>query len=342
MPPEPVKKALILVNVGTPESPDKRSVRCYLTEFLNDKKVIDLPWLARKILVNLIIIPFRVRKSTALYRRLWTGKGSPLLVYMQSLVLKLRGMVPAGTDVFGAMRYGRPPLRSLLADLASLDYDEIKVLPLYPQYADSTTGSVIQLVESVKEKLSFKNDPVIIEQFWDHRSFIDVFAEKAEKLLPRSFDHIIFSYHGLPLRQVNKAHKGHDASDCVCETRMPEWGQKCYKATCYGTTRILAEKLKLEKDRYSTAFQSRLTRNWLSPFTDETVKELATKGAGRILVIAPSFVTDCLETIVEIAGEYRDLFIEHGGKELVMVESLNDSTRWAEAIIDITGIEEPQ
>lgn len=339
---KPASKALILVNVGTPESPDTGPVRRYLTEFLNDKKVIDLPWLARKILVNLIIIPFRVRKSSALYRKLWTDRGSPLLFHMQSLVIKLRGMVPAGTDVFGVMRYGKPSLRSLLAELASVDYDEIRVLPLYPQYADSTTGSVEELLESMKGKISFKNDPVIIEQFWDHRSFIDAFVVKAKELSPGSFDHIVFSYHGLPLRQVNKAHRDHDARDCVCETKMPEWGRKCYKAACYGTTRMLADKLKLDKDRYSTSFQSRLTRNWLSPFTDETVKRLAASGAGRILVIAPSFVTDCLETIVEIGKEYRDLFIENGGKELIMVKSLNDSTRWAEAIIDISGIGESQ
>ncbi|MDZ7738048.1 MAG: ferrochelatase [Bacteroidales bacterium] len=335
---KPVRKALILVNVGTPDSPDTESVRRYLTEFLNDKKVIDLPWLARKILVNLIIIPFRVRKSTTLYRRLWTDKGSPLLMHMQSLVLKLRSMVPAGTDVFGAMSYGKPSLRSLLTDLASADYDEITVLPLYPQYADSTTGSVSELVSKHRLKINKDIEMVIIQQFWSHPAFIGCFTEAISSCSPDKFDHIIFSYHGLPLRQISKIHPGRDSRNCICEKEMPEWGHSCYKAACYGTTRMIAEKLKPGNDRYSTAFQSRLSRNWLSPFTDETLIKLAGEGAERVLLVAPSFVTDCLETLVEIGDEYSDLFIKHGGKELVLVESLNDSTRWAEAILDICDI----
>ena len=330
-----LRKAIVIVNVGTPDKPDIRPVRKYLTEFLNDKRVIDLPWLSRKILVNLIIIPFRVRRSTALYKKLWTEGGSPLLKYMHSLVAKLKRLAPENTDIYGAMRYGSPSLTSVLGRLAADDYDEIIILPLYPQYALSTTGSVTDLVNSLAEKHENFPQYKIIEQFWSHPSFIDAFARQIKKYSPERFDHIVFSYHGLPLRQVNKVHPGHDSRKCVCEEKMPAWGDKCYKAACYGTSRLLAARLQLDDRHTSTAFQSRLTKNWLAPFTDETLAGLARSGASRVLVVAPSFVADCLETIVEIGEEYKELFIEQGGKELVMVESLNDSTPWAEGVLDI-------
>jgi len=330
-----LRKAIVIVNVGTPDKPDIRPVRKYLTEFLNDKRVIDLSWLTRKILVNLIIIPFRIRKSTALYKKLWTEEGSPLLKYMHSLVDKLKRLAPENTDIYGSMRYGSPSLASVLEKLAADSSTEIIILPLYPQYALSTTGSVTDLVNSLAEKHENFPPYKIIEQFWAHPSFIDAFAGQINKYSPGRFDHIIFSYHGLPLRQVNKVHPGHNSRKCICEEKMPAWGDKCYKAACYGTSRLLAARLQLDNSRISTAFQSRLTKNWLAPFTDETLADLARSGASRVLVVAPSFVADCLETIVEIGEEYKELFIEQGGKELVMVESLNDSTPWAEGILDI-------
>ncbi|MFO7853058.1 MAG: ferrochelatase [Bacteroidota bacterium] len=329
------RKALVLVNVGTPDDPGSRSVRKYLTQFLNDKKVIDLPWLVRKLLVNIIIIPFRKRRSSRLYRMLWQEGGSPLLIYLASLVDKVSGLLPGHIDIYGAMRYGNPSLEKILGSLNGKEYSEIKVLPLYPQYAESTSGSVIELVNRFTEKAQIKPRPLIIEEFWSHPSFINCFAENIRSYLPGKFDHIIFSYHGLPLRQVKKIHPAHKVEECICEKEMPEWGQKCYKASCYGTTRLLAEKLSLESDRYTTSFQSRLTRNWLSPFTDETIKRLADSGVKKLLVVAPSFVSDCLETIIEIEQDYRDLFLSKGGKELILVKSLNDSTSWARAILDI-------
>lgn len=332
------RKALVLVNVGTPDDPGTRSVRKYLTQFLNDKKVIDLPWLIRKVLVNIIIIPFRKRRSSHLYRMLWQEEGSPLLINMDALVDKISGLLSGQADIYGAMRYGNPSLEKVLDSMKDRDYSEIKILPLYPQYAESTTGSVIELVNSFVRKSQIKPEPTIIEEFWSHPSFINCFSDNIRSCLPGQFDHIIFSYHGLPLRQVKKSHPAHKVTGCICEKVMPGWGKKCYKASCYGTTRLLAEKLSLDSGRFTTSFQSRLTHNWLAPFTDETLERLADSGVKKVLVAAPSFVSDCLETIIEIEREARQMFIKRGGEELILVKSLNDSDSWAEALAEISGL----
>lgn len=329
------KKVILIVNTGTPGKPDIKYVRRFLSEFLNDCQVIDLPWLLRKLLVNLIVVPFRAPKSTKLYRRLWTGKGSPLLVYMESLVLKLQKKLKGEYSVYGAMRYGNPSLKDILKKIKSESVDEITVFPLYPQYASSTTGSVHEFI--MKEIQTWNIIPVICftGQFYSHPSFIDAFANQVKRYNPEMYDHVLFSYHGLPLRHIQKAHPANDYSVCDCHIRLPEHGIYCYKATCYETSRLLAEKLNLIPESYSTSFQSRLSKNWLTPFTDMTLKELIQKGKKRVLVVAPSFVADCLETIIEINDENQNLFKQWGGEELVLVESLNDNDDWVEAIIEI-------
>jgi len=333
------RKALILINVGTPDSPDKRPVRRFLREFLNDKRVIDLPWLFRKILVNLIIIPFRVSKSTALYKRLWTEQGSPLLIYADSLVKRLKDLSKENLNIYYAMRYGKPSLKSVLNTILENKYEEIVVLPLYPQFADSTTGSVNEIVVGFRP-LSGNTEIKIIDQFWSHPAFIESFVKLIKKHPLHEYDHVVFSYHGLPLRQINKIHKEHDSRRCICDIEMPPWGHHCYKAACYGTTRLLTERLSLEEGQYSTSFQSRLSRNWLSPFTDEALVKLAREGKKKVLVVAPSFVTDCLETIIEIGEDYKKTFLEQGGSELTLVESLNDSSSWADAILKISKLQD--
>lgn len=330
-------KVLIIVNTGTPDSPEKEDVRKFLSEFLNDFHVIDLPWFLRKILVNLIIIPFRTPKSAGLYRKLWTSKGSPLLINHNKLVSKLSDRLEGKYSVIGAMRYGNPSLKSILRKLEHVNLKEIVVFPLYPQYASSTTGSVSDLL--IEETRKWNSSPSIrmIGQFYSEPSFISAFSKQISAYNPVSFEHIIFSYHGLPLRQINKSHPEIDQSECSCEEALPEHGALCYKATCYETTRLLAEKLAIPPGRYSTSFQSRLSKNWLTPFTDKRIEELRSKGTKRILVAAPSFVADCLETIVEINDDYRNHFIRSGGDDLVLVESLNDNDDWADAIVQLSG-----
>lgn len=326
---------ILLVNVGTPDKPDAMHVRKFLLQFLNDSRVIDLPWIVRKILVNLIIVPFRVKKSTRFYKELWTDKGSPLLYFMESLVLKLQIKLKTEYTVMGAMSYGHPSLKQALQKLKEGSFDEITVLPLYPQYASSTGGSVQDGIMSEMRKWEIIPEIRFISQFYSQPSFINVFANKIKSYHPEKFDLVLFSYHGLPLRQVQKSHPKIGIENCSCDIQLPEHGKYCYKATCYETTRLLAKKLNLSTENYSTSFQSRLSNNWLTPFTDKTLVLAAKNGYKRILVVAPSFVTDCLETVVEIDKTFKNLFMQAGGEELVLVESLNDNEEWVDAIIEI-------
>jgi ferrochelatase len=326
------RQAVILVNVGTPDSLEVRDVRKYLRAFLSDPRVIDIPWLIRLILVNLIIVPFRSPKSARLYRLLWTDKGSPLLIHLNNLVEKLEANAPEGTRYFGAMRYGNPSLKAALELVKKKKYGKLIILPLFPHYASSTGGSISEYV--LKNVSAWDSIPTlqIISGFYNHPEFINVLAQHINAHQPDAFDHLLFSYHGLPNRQVNKVHPGHSCTNCSCEHSVPEYGRLCYKAACYETTRLLTAALNLPPAKYSTGFQSRLTKNWLEPFTDEILMNLARSGCKRVLVIAPSFVADCLETSVELGIEYRDLFIREGGEELVLAQSLNDLPEWVAAV----------
>lgn len=332
------RKALILVNTGTPDTPGVKDVRRFLSAFLNDRRVIDLTWLARKILVNLIIVPFRAPRSAVLYRQLWTADGSPLLVNLGKLVAGLQEMLAESCDVTGAMRYGNPSLEKVFDEIAGKDYDEIIVFPLYPHYASSTTGSVHELVMKHASGLNVIPPVRFISQYYSHPAFVEAWTDNLGRYNPEKFDHILFSYHGLPLRQVGKIHPGISCNDCSCAESMPEHGKYCYRAACYETTRLIAARLGLAEGNYSIAFQSRLTRDWLSPFTDQVLAKLASANKRRVLVAAPSFTADCLETVVEIGHEYKSLFEQAGGEELVMAESLNDSRLWMNAIAEITGM----
>ncbi len=330
-----MSKALLIINIGTPDKPEIKAVRKYLTEFLNDRLVIDIPWLWQKILVNGIIIPFRVKNSTSLYKRLWTKDGSPLLFYQERLVKKLNAKFNGEYEVYSAMRYGNPSIKSVLAEIQKKDYDELIVLPHYPHYATSTTLSTINKVN--KELKSWSKKPVVkfVDQFYNHPAFISAFVHNIKKHDVGSYDHVVFSYHGLPDRQVNKIHPGINSPQCTCHVAMPEHGKNCYKATCYQTTRLLAKELGLAKEKYTVSFQSRLDKNWLMPFTDVVLEELVKKGNKNVLVVSPAFVTDCLETEVEIGWEYNEDFMKNGGRKLQLVESLNDSDVWVDGIVEI-------
>lgn len=327
--------ALLLINLGTPDKPEKKYVRRYLSEFLNDPRVIDIPWLIQKILVNLIIIPFRVKNSTRLYQRLWTENGSPLLFYLDNLAQKLQTRLTGKYTVIKAMRYGQPSIAAALKMLKSNSFNQVTVLPLFPQYASSTTGSIAASI--FNEMQSWQAIPSLrmINQFYQQPAFINAFVQQIKRYQPAQYDHIIFSYHGLPYRQINKIHPNSQCHTCSCTKTMPQQGTMCYKATCYETTRLLAKDCGLSEKTYTVAFQSRLSKNWLAPFTDELIVKLARQGAKNILITAPSFVADCLETTVELEYEYKQLFIKNGGQKLTLVASLNDEDHWADAIVDL-------
>jgi protoporphyrin/coproporphyrin ferrochelatase len=329
------KTAVLMINVGTPDEPKVKAVRRYLSEFLNDRRVIDIPLVLQKILVNLIIVPFRAPKSTKLYQRLWTEKGSPLLYFSERVQDELQQKLGSKADVFMAMRYGNPSIGTALAALKIGNYDRLIVLPMFPQYASSTSGTAIQAIIDEVRKWNTIPEINAINQFYDHPAFLDAFAERIQSYQPESYDHVIFTYHGLPNRHLEKSHPGKSFKTCNCENSLPEFGKSCYKATCYQTTRELANRLQLSTEKYSISFQSRLSKNWMTPFTDKNLTARAKQGIKNILVVAPSFVADCLETTVEIGFEYKEMFTKNGGENLQMVESLNDSPSWISAIDEI-------
>jgi len=329
------KTAVILANVGTPDEPTVPAVRRYLFQFLNDRRVIDLPWLLQKFLVNVIIVPFRAPKSTKLYQMLWTEKGSPLLAISNESRDKLQERLGENYEVFVGMRYQNPSLKKALQTIKDKRFDKIVVLPVFPQYASSTAGTIAQLVNTETAKWNVIPELTIISQFYDNPGFVKAFAAQIKKYKSEEFDHIIFSYHGLPFSQTDRVHPAIKTINCTCEVEMPEHGRFCYKATCYETTRLLAKELGLPKSAYSVAFQSRLTKNWLKPFSDKEVIKLAKEGKKRVLIAAPAFIADCLETIVEIGVEYQELFKENGGEKIQLVESLNTNPDWIETLAEL-------
>lgn len=329
------KTAVLLMNVGSPDEPKVPSVQKYLTQFLNDKRVIDLPWLLRKFLVNAIIIPFRVKKSTGLYQQLWTEKGSPLIYYTEELKEKLQVQLGDSFAVFVGMRYGNPGYKAALTEIKKYGFEKLVLVPLYPQHAMSTTETSIVAAEEEIKRLGIQVETIKVEQFYDHPKFLDAFVAQASKHDISRFDHIVFSYHGLPNRQVEKCHPGIKVGDCNCQNSFPEHGKYCYRATCYETSRLISSRLNLQSEDYSVGFQSRLSNNWLTPFTDIVLQQKLKEGKKNILVLAPSFVTDCLETILEIGVEYGEEFEKKGGNKLQMVESLNAEEIWVEALAEI-------
>jgi ferrochelatase len=313
-----MKKGILLINVGTPEAPTKTAVRSYLKEFLNDPYVIEMPALFRKILVNGIIVPFRAGKSAKRYQKLWTNEGSPLLVHLNNLQVKLQKSVGQDYSVFAAMSYGQPKLKEVLKEIEAQELDKLIVLPLYPHYTTSTTLSAIESVKALTSH--WKNTPIqYITSFYQESAFIKAISERITSYNSEEYDHILFSYHSLPLKQVKASCKNKDQS-------------QCYDKACYATTQLIASELNLEEANYSTAFQSRFSKRWLAPYTNDVLEELAQQGKKRVLVVTPSFVADCLETTVEIGEEYRDIFIEKGGSELQLVPCLNDADYWVEAL----------
>ncbi len=326
------KKALLLINIGTPDSTSVSDVRKYLTPFLNDPRVIDIPWLLRKILVNLIIVPFRAPKSAKLYKRLFTERGAPLLYHGRDVQAQLQKSLNGEYDVFLAMRYGNPALKDILKDIQIGGYEQITILPLFPHYASSSTGTVVEATLEIIKKWTVIPQLKVVPQFYIHPLFLEAFTEQINRYNPLNYDHVIFSYHGLPVSHINAVHPTKSCADCSCVSAMPADGTHCYKATVYETTRLLANKLQLKEGNFSVSFQSRLSRNWLEPFTDKVLVSMAKKGVKRVLIVAPAFVADCLETTVELGFEYKELFLKSGGEELCFVESLNSNPLWIKAL----------
>lgn len=321
------KTGVLLIQLGTPDSPKTRDVRKYLTEFLNDPRVIDIPWIARKILVNGIIVPFRAPKSAKIYKELWdlSAGVSPLMTHTKHVQSLLQESFQNDhVTVEMAMRYQNPSMESVLERMHHANYDQLIILPLFPQYASASTGSAVEKAMDIIRKWWVIPEIKIINQFYDNEGYIDSIVDNAQSFKLSEYDHILFSYHGLPERQVDKVYEGTDlCSDQPCESEINEANKFCYKATSFATTRLIAEKIGLKEDQYTVCFQSRLDKKWLTPFSDKVVEEWGKKGAKKLLVFSPAFVADCLETLIEIGEEYQEIFEEHGGEKVQLVPSSN-------------------
>ena len=335
-----MKETILLINLGTPDAPTPGKVGKYLTEFLNDRRVIDINPVGRFILVNLIIVPFRSFKSSKLYQKIWAKEGSPLLINSVELKEKLQKEVGDKYNVELAMRYQKPSIKSVLEKIRTQRPSKIHVLPLYPQYASSSTGSTLE--EVLKQIKGWEIIPSlnIISKFYDHTKFVEALLVEGRKHNIADYDHVIFSYHGLPERQILKASAHYGGSTCQmggCCNSITKNNQYCYRANSFETTRQLVKGLNIPEGKYTTSFQSRLDEKWLKPFSDKVVEELAKKGNKKILVFSPAFVADCLETIYEIGTEYNEIFKEHGGENITLVNSLNSNDVWVNAIKNIVA-----
>jgi protoporphyrin/coproporphyrin ferrochelatase len=322
-------KGLLLVNLGTPDAPTTAAVRRYLREFLTDPRVIDTHPVLRTFVVYCCILPTRPQASAAAYRKIWTPEGAPLLCYSRDLAAAVGQRLGASTHVELAMRYGRPSIRAALQRFATAGIADITVLPLFPQYSTAAWGSAVAQVW--QEASRCWNTPAlqIVPPFFDQPAYLDAVAHVSRAPLEAAqADHVVMSFHGLPVRHITKSGRG---------------GPQCYERQCHETAHAVARRLGLGRDRYSIAFQSRLGRDpWITPATDLELPRLARQGVRRAAVLTPAFVADCLETLEEIAIRGRDDFLAAGGEALTLIPSLNAAPVWVDAVVTLLTTAEPR
>lgn len=335
---------VLLVNLGTPDSPSVPDVRKYLREFLMDGRVIDIPFVSRAMLVNLIIAPFRAPKSAKVYKQVWTERGSPLKFYSQDVTALLQQQLGNEYAVTLGMRYQNPSIASALDQFKNKGLEQIIVIPLFPQYASATTGSVYEEVMKLISSWQIIPQVSFVNYFLNHPKFIEAFAALGKKHInEHRYDHYLFTYHGLPERQIRK---GDCTNTCLQNDCCATWhamNRHCYRAQCFETTRLLAKALGISETNYTVSFQSRLGKDpWIKPYTDEVIMVLTRKGVKSVLAFSPSFVADCLETTIEVGEEYKEVFEKNGGKHWQLVESLNNSPLWVDALTDIVKAHVPK
>ncbi len=330
-----MSRGVLVVNVGSPDSTKPGDVRRYLRQFLSDPRVVDINPVARWLLLNLFILPFRPKVSAKAYAKVWTDEGSPLLVESRALVEGLRERLEC--EVVLGMRYGAPSIESAIEGLRAKGCDEITVFPVYPQYASSSTGTALQAVYEVCGALW--NTPAIssVAPFYDEPGFLDAFCEVGRPVLEElAPDHVLFSFHGLPERHIRKSDETGShclAADGCCDA-MGDANRNCYRAQCYVTANGIAERLRLTN--WSVSFQSRLGRTpWIKPYTDEVLVDMAQRGVKRVAVFCPAFTADCLETLEEIGIRAADDFTAAGGEVLRLVPSLNAHPSWMDQAAEL-------
>ncbi len=328
------RKMLLLVNLGSPENPTPPAVGRYLKEFLMDPFVIDLPYLQRFLLVRGIIVPFRKYKSSHAYKQIWTEQGSPLVVNTQDLARAVQGRLGDGWTVEWAMRYGPFGLSKKMTQLNVQEFSEVLVLPLYPQEAKSSSGTVKATLK--KQIAALGSKWKIIESFYEEPGFISAWvAQMRRHWQPQASDHVIFSFHGLPENHVKETDP--TGMHCLrkegcCEV-MVDANRHCYRAQCHATARAIARQLNLPREGWSIAFQSGLGKRWIGPGLNDVIANLRGKGHHRLVVSCPSFVSDCLETLEEIGIRTKAL-AKDLGMDLELIPAVNDSDSWAQAVAE--------
>ena len=321
-----MKKGILLVNLGSPESPEPKDVKKYLGEFLMDERVIDIPYIARAALVKGIILKTRPKASAAAYKKIWWEEGSPLIVLSERLKNKIQKEVEYPVAL--AMRYGSMTIKKGLQELVDKGVEEVLLFPLYPQFAMATTETITVLAEELRQEFFPSLKIESVPAFYNKADYIEVLSNSIKKHLEgKKYDHVLFSYHGVPERHIKKSdvtqsHCKIDKSCCVTPSKAHEY---CYKHQCLEVTRLVGERLQFKEGAFSTSFQSRLGFDpWLQPYTDRTIERLGKNGVENMAIITPAFVSDCLETLEEIAMEGQEIFHEMGGKDFTTVPCLND------------------
>ncbi len=329
-----MSKGVLLVNLGSPDSTDPKDVKKYLDEFLMDPRVIDVPYWARVLIVRGIILNTRPTKSAEAYKRIWWDEGSPLIVLSERLQKKIDDLT--SVPIALAMRYQSPSILQGLQELHDQGVDKVLVFPLYPQFAMATTETILVLAEELRQKHFPQMQFTSVPAFYNHPDYIRVLGNSIQESLQGvEFEHLLFSYHGVPERHIRKSDitKSHCKIDgSCCQTPSPAH-QFCYRHQCYETTRLVAEYLELKPDTYSVSFQSRLGFDpWLKPYTDRTIERLGLNGTKKMAIVCPAFVSDCLETLEEIGMEGQEIFHEVGGKDFSVVPCLNDREDWVKML----------
>ncbi|GGE34079.1 ferrochelatase [Psychroflexus planctonicus] len=327
-------KGVLLVNLGSPKSTDPKDVKTYLDEFLMDERVIDLPYILRAILVKGIILNTRPKKSAEAYSKIWWDEGSPLIVLSERLQQKIDNFTSVPISL--AMRYGEPSIANGLKELHDKGVNEVLLAPLYPQYAMATTETIIALAEEIRREHYPEMQFTVLPPFYNHPDYITVLSRSiAEKLDNLDYEHLLFSYHGVPERHIRKSDitKSHCKLDGSCCQTASKAHQFCYRHQSFEITRLVGEKLGLKEGTFSTSFQSRLGFDpWLRPYTDRTIEKMALEGTKKMAIVTPAFVSDCLETLEEIAMEGEEIFEENGGKEFTVIPCLNDREDWVKTL----------
>lgn len=323
----------MLVNLGSPDSPSVKDVRRYLGEFLMDGRVLDAPYLVRRAIVSLVIKPFRSARSAEAYQSIWWDEGSPLVVISRRVQEQLQNAVDMPVEL--GMSYGNPSILQAVRALLDDQVEELLLIPMFPHYAMSTYETVVVAVQAAMAGAGAGIPLIIQPPYYNHPLYIQALAASAGEHLSKGYDHLLFSYHGLPERHLRKTDPTgeHCLCSAACCTTPSVAHRTCYRSQVLATTEAMAEAASIPKDKYSVAFQSRLGRDkWLEPATANVLAELARQGKRRILVICPAFVSDCLETLEEIGIRGKETFLESGGEQLDLIPCLNDHPLWIDAL----------